>query len=93
MPLPKYVQSPDVELSSAYRYASDVIETLQVLSDDIGAGLHKLFESASKMHELYFNAELNLPCLVGRQTSRENYPYGSVEEYYRRSINFHPIIR
>lgn len=88
LPLSKYVESPGVDLSSVYTCATSVIETLQLLTEDVDVEFHKLFESASKIYKLYFDTELKVPrlVLVGRQTNRENYPHGSDEEYFRRTI-------
>ncbi|CAH1983061.1 unnamed protein product [Acanthoscelides obtectus] len=93
LPLSKYLQKPESDLSSALKFADDTVERLKDLrkpsengdSSDIRQ-FHRLFEKAEKMSQDNFRTAIVVPRLVGKQTKRDNPPYSTPEEYYRRSI-------
>lgn len=93
LPLSKYLQNTESDISSALKFADDTISRLkdlrqptedEAVSDIKQFGL--LFKKAEELSLNNFGSEITVPRQVGLQTRRDNPPHTSPEEYFRRAI-------
>lgn len=101
LPLAKYLQKPDIELSAAIRYTDDVISLFEKVRQPeekesepgvlVFEEFSTMFEKAEKLMQDTFNCKIEVPRQARKQTQRDNVPHQTPEEYYRRSV-FLPCI-
>lgn len=101
LPLARYLQKIDIELSSAIKYTDDVISIFQEMREgkekqnEPGSHIFKefsaIFEKAERTMQEVFSSKIDVPRLASKQTKRDNVPHNTPEEYYRRIV-FHPCL-
>lgn len=101
LPLARYLQKTDVELSSAVKYTDDIASFFKEIREgkeaenEPGSFIFKefsdLFGKAEQTMQEVFSSKIEVPRQASKQTKRENVPHNTPEEYYRRVV-FHPCL-
>lgn len=85
LPLSKYLQTVNMDLSSALTLADDVLFTARNLRSRAHEVFHELFEHITSVCE-EIGLVIEMPRIVGQQRMRSNVPSSTPEEYFRRCV-------
>lgn len=85
LPLSKYLQTINIDLSSAVQLAEDVLGAARRLRSGADEAFHELFEQIMTTSD-ELGLDIQVPRIVARQTTRSNAEFGTTEEYFRRCI-------
>ncbi len=82
------LQSPTVNLISAYATIGEVVTYLKKAREEALTSFHDVFKKAEELlQEIGSSHEtIPVPRVCGRQTQRANVPFQTAEEYYRRAV-------
>lgn len=87
LPLSLYLQNPSHDLLSSLGYAKSIMQYLQnIRSKSFDSYFGEIFKAASVVASKNFGSETRVPRTVNKQTGRENHPFDTPEQYYRRAI-------
>ncbi|CAN7977490.1 unnamed protein product [Ixodes persulcatus] len=85
LPLSKYLQTVNLDLSSAVELAEDVLGNVRSIRSRAHEEFQKLFDHISS-NCANLGLSIEVPRVVGRQTTRWNVESANPEEYFRRCI-------
>lgn len=85
LPLTKYLQTVNVDVSSSLRLADDVLLTVRDLRSCTQEIFHELFEHVKSAFEK-LGLVIEMPRLVGQQRMRSNVPSSTPQEYLCRCV-------
>lgn len=87
LPLSLYLQNQSHDLISSLGYAKSIKEKLQnIRNGNFETYFNEIYNAASVSARNNFDAEIRVPRTAKKQTVRDNPPFDTPEEYYRRAI-------
>lgn len=96
LPLARYLQKTDIELSSAVKYTDNIVDLLNVIRNGkekenepdvyIFKEFSDVFAKAEQTMQEVFSSKVEVPRQAAKQTKRGNVPHSTTEEYYRRIV-------
>ncbi|CAH1119048.1 unnamed protein product [Phaedon cochleariae] len=85
LPLSKYLQTPNLDLSLALDSAENVNKSLKKMRQEDKKSFSDIYQETKTICD-EFDITILQPRTTNRQTNRNNVPGSSPEEYYRRAI-------